>query len=165
MIENEIYCFIDGFLKWNISKKSSYIVGKKTSSGNFCILNLRNKRKSIFARVIIRNKRLKKITKETVKIIIKSTYRWNNRTKFRKWITKGEFVHFMSTIDASRRRTRRIQFIIFNFVKKSFCFKGGEPEGYSLSYSISLKKFFCDNLLRKRCSKASGFKVESSSSF
>ena len=54
MIENEIYCYINGFLKWNISKKTSYIVGNKKFSGKISILNLRNKRKSIFAKVIIR---------------------------------------------------------------------------------------------------------------
>ena len=54
------------------------------------------------------------------KIIIKSTYRWNHQTKFRKLITRGEFVHFRSTIATSRSRTRGIQFIIFNFIKKSF---------------------------------------------
>ena len=55
MIENEIYRYINGLLKWNISKKTSYIVGNKTFSGKICILTLRNKRKSIFAREIIRN--------------------------------------------------------------------------------------------------------------
>ena len=29
MIENEIYCYVNGFLKWNISKETSYIVGNK----------------------------------------------------------------------------------------------------------------------------------------
>ena len=48
MIENEIYCHINGFLKWNISKKTGYVVGNKKFSGKICILNLRNKRKSIF---------------------------------------------------------------------------------------------------------------------
>ena len=28
LIENEIYCYIEGFLKWNISKKTSYIFWK-----------------------------------------------------------------------------------------------------------------------------------------
>ena len=54
MIENEIYCYINDFLKQNISKKTSYIIGNKKFSGKICILNLRSKRKSIFARVIIR---------------------------------------------------------------------------------------------------------------
>ena len=36
------------------------------------------------------------------KIIIKSIYRWNNWTKFRKWITREEFVHFRSTKDTGR---------------------------------------------------------------
>ena len=75
MIENEIYCYINGFLKWNISKKTSYVIGNKKFFGKICILNWRNKRKSIFARVIIRKETLEKITKETGKIIIKSTYR------------------------------------------------------------------------------------------
>ena len=45
MIENEIYCYINGFLKWNISKETSYIVGNKNFFGKICILNLRNKKK------------------------------------------------------------------------------------------------------------------------
>ena len=52
MIENEIYYYINGFLKWNIGKKTSCIIGNKKFSGKICILNLRNKRKSTFARVI-----------------------------------------------------------------------------------------------------------------
>ena len=120
MIENEIYCYVNGFLRWNIRKKTSDIAGNKKFLGRIGILKLRDKRKSIFARVIIRSWRWKKIKKETGKVIIKSTYRWNNRTKFRKWITRGEFVHFRSTIDSSRSRIRRMQFIIFNFIKKVF---------------------------------------------
>ena len=42
---------------------------------------------------------------------------------------------------------------------------GVEPEGYSLSYPISLKKYFCFNLCKKRCSEGSRFKVGSSLSF
>ena len=37
--------------------------------------------------------------------------------------------------------------------------------GYNLSYSISLKKLFCFNLHKKRCTEASRFKVGSSFSF
>ena len=122
MIVNEIYCYANDFLKWNISRKTGYIVGNKKLFGKICILSLRNKRKSIFPRIISRNQRWKKITTETGKIVIKSTCRWNNRTKFRKWISWGEFVHFSCTIDTSRSRTRWIQFIIFNFIKKNFCF-------------------------------------------
>ena len=40
-----------------------------------------------------------------------------------------------------------------------------EPEGGKLSYSTSLKKFFCFNLQKKRCSKASYVNAESSLSF
>ena len=47
MIENEFYCYVNGFLKWNISKKTSYIVGNKKFFGKICILNLRNETKSI----------------------------------------------------------------------------------------------------------------------
>ena len=43
MIENKIYCYINGFLKWNISKKTSYIVGNKTFYGKICILNRETK--------------------------------------------------------------------------------------------------------------------------
>ena len=120
MNKNEIYCYINGFLKWNISKKTSYIVANRKFTRKIWILNLRNKRTSIFARVIIRYYRWKKITKETSKNIIKSPYRWNNRTKLRKCITRRKLVHFRSTMDTSRSRTRKIQFIIFIFVKKVF---------------------------------------------
>ena len=33
MIENEIYFYTNGFLKWNNSKKTSYNVGNKKFSG------------------------------------------------------------------------------------------------------------------------------------
>ena len=118
MIENEIYYYINGFLKWI----NSYIVGNKKYTGQISVFKLRNKRKSIFARVIIRYYGSKKITKETGKIIVESTYKRNNRTKFRKRITRGKLVHFRSIIDTSRSKTRRIQFIIFTFVKKGFYF-------------------------------------------
>ena len=39
MIENRICCYINGFLKWNICKKTIYIVGNKKFSGKICILN------------------------------------------------------------------------------------------------------------------------------
>ena len=42
IIENEIYCYINAFLKWNISKKTSYIVGNKKFTRKICVLNLRN---------------------------------------------------------------------------------------------------------------------------
>ena len=54
MIENEIYCEINGFLKENIIKKTSYIEGNKKFTEKICVLNLRNKTNSIFAGVIIR---------------------------------------------------------------------------------------------------------------
>ena len=113
MTENEIYCYINGFLRWNVSKKTSYIVGNMKFSGKICIINLRNKKKSIFAIVIVRYLEWKKIKKKTGKIK-------NHWTKFRKWITREKFVHFRSTIDTSRSRTRKIQFMIFIFVKKVF---------------------------------------------
>ena len=122
MIENEIFCYINSFLKWNISKTTSYIIGNKIFLERFAFW--------------------KKVTKEIEKIIIKNTYRWNSWTNFKKWITKGEFVLFRSTIDLSRSRTRRMQFIIINFVK-----------------------FFCFNLCKTCCSEASHFKVGSSLSF
>ena len=71
MIENEIYYYINGFLKWI----NSYIVGNKKYTGQISVFKLRNKRKSIFARVIIRYYGSKKITKETGKIIVESTYK------------------------------------------------------------------------------------------
>ena len=51
MIENEIYCYVNGFFKWSISKEAGYSAAKKKFFGKICILNLRNKRKSI---IIIR---------------------------------------------------------------------------------------------------------------
>ena len=120
MIKNEIYCYINDFLKRKTSKKIGCNVGNKKLFGKICFLNLRNRRKSIFARVIKRNQRLKKITKEKGKIITKSTYRWNNRTKFRIWITRGKSVHFRSTMDTSRSRTNGIQFINSFSLKKVF---------------------------------------------
>ena len=56
MNENENCCYVNGFLKWNISKKSSYIVGNKKFFEKICIVNLREKRESIFARVSLRTK-------------------------------------------------------------------------------------------------------------
>ena len=50
MIGNEIYRYVNGFLKWNISKKPSHIVGNKKCFGKICIHNFRDKRKSIFVR-------------------------------------------------------------------------------------------------------------------
>ena len=44
--ENEIYSYNNVFLKWNISKKTSYIVRNKKFFRKICILDLRNKRKS-----------------------------------------------------------------------------------------------------------------------
>ena len=32
MIENENYCYITSFLRWNVGKKTSYILGKKEIS-------------------------------------------------------------------------------------------------------------------------------------
>ena len=38
---------------------------------------------------------------------------------------------------------------------------GAEPEGYNFSYSVSLIKFFCFNLRKKRCSETWRFRVGS----
>ena len=119
MIENEIYCYINGFLKWNISKKASYIVGNKKFTRKICVLNLRNKKKSIFARVIIRYYEWKKITKETGKVIIKITYRWNNGRSL------GNESLEVSLCNLWVPQIRA----------------GAEQEGWNLSYSFSLKKF------------------------
>ena len=51
MIANKIYCYINGFLRWNISKTTSYIGGNKKFTRKVCTIDLRNKRKSNFARV------------------------------------------------------------------------------------------------------------------
>ena len=100
----------------NISNISniSYIVGNKKFSGKIFILNLRN------------NKYLWKSNRSV--LTMKEDCRgnrqdWNNWTKFRKWIIRIEFVHFRSAIDTSSSRTRRIQFIIFVFIKKDFLFQ------------------------------------------
>ena len=122
MIQNEIYYYASVVLKWSINKKTSYNVKNKKITRKIYVLNLRNIRESIFARVIIRCYGWKRITKEMDKIIIKSTYRWNNSAKFRICITRGKHVQFRSTIDKSRSRTRRIQFIIFIFVEKKMNF-------------------------------------------
>ena len=53
MIKHEIYCSINGFVKWNISKKTSYIAGNKKFIGKICIFNLRNNKKNIFTRIVI----------------------------------------------------------------------------------------------------------------
>ena len=45
MIENEIYCYDNGFLKWNINKKISYIVENKIFFGKICILIWERKEK------------------------------------------------------------------------------------------------------------------------
>ena len=84
------------------------------------------------------------MAKETGKFIIKSIYRWNNRIKCRKLITREKFLRFRSTTETSRSIIRKIQFIIFILVKK---------------------KFFGLNLCKKHCSEASRFKVGSSLSF
>ena len=42
---------------------------------------------------------------------------------------------------------------------------GAEPEVYNLSYTFSLKKFFCFSLHNKCCSEGLCFKVGSSLSF
>ena len=45
MIENEIYSYINGFMKWNISKKTSYIVGNKKFLERFALLISERKEK------------------------------------------------------------------------------------------------------------------------
>ena len=42
MIVNEIYCYVNGFWKWNIGKKTSYNIGNKKFSGKIC--NLKKKK-------------------------------------------------------------------------------------------------------------------------
>ena len=38
MTENEIYYYVNGFLKWNISRETSYIVGNKNLPERFAFL-------------------------------------------------------------------------------------------------------------------------------
>ena len=47
MVENEIYFYDNGFLKWNINKNTSYIAENKTFAGKICLVSFRNKRKSM----------------------------------------------------------------------------------------------------------------------
>ena len=47
MIENEIYYHVNSFLRWNISKETSYIIGNDKFFGKICILNLRNKTQNL----------------------------------------------------------------------------------------------------------------------
>ena len=150
MIENKIYCYVNGFLKWNISKNTCYIVGNKKFTSKICVLNLRNKRKSIFQRVIIRYYRWKKITKETSKIVIKSTYEENIRAKFRKCITRGKLLPFTITIDTSRSNTKMIRFIIFILMTFRYYFTSLQHPWYHtftfhllLSLYLTLIIFFC----------------------
>ena len=45
MIENEIYCYVNGFLKWNIGEKNIYIVGNEKFTGKFAFLIWETKEK------------------------------------------------------------------------------------------------------------------------
>ena len=45
MIENEIYRYVNGFLKWNISKKTSYIIGNNKFLERFAFLIWETKEK------------------------------------------------------------------------------------------------------------------------
>ena len=38
MVEDEIYCYVNGFFKWNISKKTSCIIGNKKFLERFAFL-------------------------------------------------------------------------------------------------------------------------------
>ena len=80
-------------MDWNISKKTSYIAGNRNFFAKFFILNLRNKRQSIFARVIIRT------------LGTKGVRRSERKPKDTTSIFNIELIQF-----------------IFNFIKKVFCF-------------------------------------------
>ena len=54
MIENEIYCYVHGFLKWKISEKTTYIVENKKLTRKICNFSFRDKRKIMYAKIIIR---------------------------------------------------------------------------------------------------------------
>ena len=124
MIENVVYCYVNGFLKCSVIKNSSYIVGNKKFARKTWILNMRKKKeKKYLCKSNHQVLQWKKITKEMGMIITKSIYRWNNRMELRKWITRRKLAHFRSTIDASRSRTRRIQFIINILLQKVFLFQ------------------------------------------
>ena len=55
-MENEIYCYINGFLKWIISKKTSCVVENKKFSRKICILNLRNKKRVSLSEYLLGSK-------------------------------------------------------------------------------------------------------------
>ena len=57
-------------------------------------------------------------------------------------ITRREFVHFRSTIDTSRSRTRRMQFIIFNFIKKVLFYQNNFKLCAVKKRNFELKNFF-----------------------
>ena len=46
MIENKIYYYVNGFLKWNISQETSHIVGNKTFLERFAFLIWETKEKA-----------------------------------------------------------------------------------------------------------------------
>ena len=78
MIKNEIYCYISCFMKWNINKKTSYIVeSKKDFVERFTFLIWKTKQKVSLDKEL----KAKEDQKVNDKIIIKSTYRSNNRSK------------------------------------------------------------------------------------
>ena len=92
MIENEIYCYINGFLKWNVSKKTSYIVRNQKYFGKICIRNLRNKRKSIFARVIISDtSKFEKLNEDPTLKREASLQRFSRKLKQKNFFSEKEY--------------------------------------------------------------------------
>ena len=60
----EIYCYVNGFLKWNISKDTIYIVGNKQFFGKICIPYISN------LSLYIKNKLSRNFTKSFVNNIL-----------------------------------------------------------------------------------------------
>ena len=122
MIENEIYCDVNGFLKWNISKKTSYIVGNKTFTGKICILNLRNKKKkSVLARVWSssttgQRRSQRKRVRSLLKIPLDERIGWS--------LANLPLEEILYILGVPWKQTE------------------AEPEGYNLSYTFLFEKFF-----------------------
>ena len=62
---------VTGFLKWNICKKTSYIIGNKEFSGKICIFNLTNKTKSILQEQSLGTKGERRSQKKWARLYLK----------------------------------------------------------------------------------------------
>ena len=93
---------------------------------------MRKKRRSIFVRVTIRNYAWRRIAEEMGKILIKSTYRWNNRSKFKKWITKWEWPYICNLLHHIKNKLWKL--------RKGICI---EKFNIKIAFnSLKIKKYF-----------------------